>query len=257
MLVPTDKDRGLQSLSGIMATPEQARDIQQFHEIGNKHFESYVRYHILREPSAKVPQRKNRLLTFSTSKKSRRKIKAVDRERKVVNRCVRRQIAWQMKTGEVQQCQGEQYLELPRAICNPHGNPHKGQNSFTTKWLEKRYKGLTVTQLPDGWVPNVVLEGMFLINTVPLGTHSKMQEYATFLLRCFVLPHLVSGTQEVHIVFDSPRPHSQSPKAFEQKRRDVTKHFHQTINTHTSLTAWLFQPSGVKICLAGLVNVNW
>ena len=66
-LVLTDKDRGLQSLSGIMATPEQARDLQQFHEIGNQHFKSYVRYHILREPSAKVPQRKNRLLTFSTS----------------------------------------------------------------------------------------------------------------------------------------------------------------------------------------------
>ena len=34
VLVPTDKDRELQSL----ATPEQARDLQQFHEIGNQHF---------------------------------------------------------------------------------------------------------------------------------------------------------------------------------------------------------------------------
>lgn len=77
-----------------------------------------------------------------------------------------------------------------------------------------------------------MLEGMFLINTVPLGTCSKMQEYATFLLRRFVLPHLVSGTQELHIVFDNLRPHSQSPKAFEHKRRDVTNALPSDHKTH-------------------------
>ena len=140
-----------------------------------------------------------------------------------MNRCVRRKIAWQIRTGEVQDCKGEQYLELPRAICDPHGNPHKGQKSYTTKWLERRYKDITISKLVAGWVANaVVLEGMFLINTTPLGTHTSMLDYATFLLRRFVMPHLASGTQEVHIVFDNPGRQPHSPKAFERKRRDAT-----------------------------------
>jgi len=64
-------------------------------------------------------------------------VKAIERERKVVNRCVRRKIAWQIRTGEIHDCKGEQYLELPRAICNQHGNPHSGQKSYMTKWLER------------------------------------------------------------------------------------------------------------------------
>ena len=56
---------------------------------------------------------------------------------------------------------GQQYLELPRAICDPNGNPHKGQKSYTTKWLEKRYTGVVCRSLPEAWVAEVVvLEGI-------------------------------------------------------------------------------------------------
>ena len=55
---------------------------------------------------------------------------------------------------------GQQYSEFPLAISDPHGNLHKGQKSYTTKWPEGRYKDLISNQLPRGWMPDVVLEGM-------------------------------------------------------------------------------------------------
>ena len=48
----------------------------------------------------------------------------------------------------VEQHRGEQYLELPCAICTPSGAPHKGQKSFTTKFLEKRYSNVVVSMFP-------------------------------------------------------------------------------------------------------------
>ena len=74
---------------------------------------------------------------------------------------------------------GQQYIELPRAIS---GNLHKGQKSYTTTWLESCYNDLICNQLPGGWVPDVVLEGMFMINTSPLTTHNTMKDYSQFLL---------------------------------------------------------------------------
>jgi len=57
----------------------------------------------------------------------------------------------------------------------------KGQKSYMTKWLERWYKNVTISKLAAGWVPNaVVLEGIFLINTTPLDTHTTMQDNATF-----------------------------------------------------------------------------
>ena len=125
-------------------------------------------------------------------------------------------------TESVVKHKGEQYLELPRAICSPCGVPHKGQKSYATKFLEKRYSSLIVSMFPGGWVPDsVVLEGMFLINTVPLVTHCLMKDYAKFLVRRFAVPHLAKGVEEVHIVFDRPAGNLRTPKAFEQSRRDA------------------------------------
>lgn len=109
------------SLSGKQATPEQVKDLLNFWEIGREYFEEYVRYYILQQPSAQVPQRFNKLLTFSASKRSVRKVKLIDRERRLMNRCMRRKLARNAKLGVVTQPSGEQYIELLRAICNPHG----------------------------------------------------------------------------------------------------------------------------------------
>ena len=76
------------------------------------------------------------------------------------------------------------------------------------------------TTLPESWIADVVvLEGMFMLNTTPLSTHSIIKE-ALFLLRRFVINFFSSGTNQVHIVFDNPGRLPNTPKAFERKRRD-------------------------------------
>ena len=137
-----------------------------------------------------------------------------------MNRCMRRKLAWNAKLGVVTHPSGEQYIELPWAICNPHGIPNKGQKSYATKWLENCYKDLVVNQFPMAWIPDsVVLKGMFMITVSPLGSHHTMKEYTQFLLRRYALPHFVKGVKEVHIIFDNPGKQILSPKSFERRRR--------------------------------------
>ena len=213
------ENRALIGMDGTVATPEQHRDLMSFRDIGQQYSEAYVKYYIFRES---VPLRKRRLQVFGTEKRSKKQVKQKEREQKLVSHCLRRQLAWSAQTGSVLKHQGEQYLELPRAICTPHGVPHKGQKSYATKYLEKRYCNLIVSMFPGGWVPDsVVLQGMFLINTAPLVTHSLMKDYVLFMVRRFVVPHFAKGVKEVHIVFDRPAGNLRTPKAFEQSRRDT------------------------------------
>ena len=80
---------------------------------------------------------------------------------------------------------------------------------------------MILSRFPGLWVPDtVVLEGMFLINTAPLVTHATMRDYAVFLVKRFIVPHLAKGVKEVHIVYDMPACNL-TPKAFEQGRRDT------------------------------------
>ena len=114
-----------------------------------------------------------------------------------------------------------QYLEMPRAICCPNGLPHKGQKSYATHFLGKRYKNCVVHALPSGWIADsIILEGMFIINTSPLVSHRTMRDYSNFLINRFVLYYFYKGINEVHIVFDSPGHGMHTPKEFEQNRRD-------------------------------------
>lgn len=57
----------------------------------------------------------------------KKKIKLLEKEKKLVNKCVRRSLVWNAKVNPSDQQRGGQYLELPRAISDPHGNPNKGQ----------------------------------------------------------------------------------------------------------------------------------
>ena len=168
VLEVVSENRGLRSIGGVQATPEQHKDLLAFRDVGQEYHNAYVTYYILKDRSVSAPLRLRCLHTFSTRKKAQKKIKQKEREQKLVSRCLRRQLAWSAQTQTVQH-KGEQYLELPRAICTHDACPHKGQKSYATKFLERRYSSLVVSMLPEGWVPDsVILEGMFLINTVPL-----------------------------------------------------------------------------------------
>ena len=127
------------------------------------------------------------------------------------------------KTGEqlpaFQQC-----IELPRAIANSDGQPTKGAKSNTTKVYEKRYEHASPpvfhASFPTDWRPDaVIMEGMFLINITPWSAHRSMANYADFLIKQHILIHY---RKEVHLLFDDPDCQVQSPKYFEQLRRDQT-----------------------------------
>ena len=217
-----DQVRPLISMSGQVATQEQV-DLLGFWEVGHERFVNSIKFFILKEPSASVRRRKVKLLTFSISAITKRKMKQRDKEKKLIGKCLCKAFVWNANFGSSFQHVGQQYIELPRAISDPNSNLQKGQKSYTTKWLENRYKNLVCIQLPGGWVPDVVvLEGMFMINTSPFTTHSTMKDYSQFLLRWFVLHHLTNGCSEVHIVFNNPGRQPNSPKSFERKRRDDT-----------------------------------
>ena len=111
------------------------------------------------------------------------------------------------------------------AISDNVGNPLKGQKSYTSRSLESRYKmanpQVFITNLP--WRPECsMLEGMFLINTTPLGSHKTLSDYAKFCMTRFILLQFKRGCVEVHVIFDNPGRLKNTPKYFEHLRRDAS-----------------------------------
>ena len=90
----------------------------------------------------------------------------------------------------------------------------------------------------------LLMEGMFMINTSPLGSHSTFGDYARFLTQRYIAPHFSRGCTEVHLLFDNPGQLKDTPKFFEHKRRDesatiATGHTCDDINESTRLpTKW-------------------
>ena len=81
---------------------------------------------------------------------------------------------------------------VPRALIDANGLPYKGTKSTSTAYLQRRYThpSIIIQELPSGWIPDdVILEGMFLIQTSPMSTMNCMQDYVKLLLSRFVRPH--------------------------------------------------------------------
>ena len=125
----------------------------------------------------------------------------------------------------------KQLLQYPLSLSDTEGNPLTGQKSYFTKCLETRYQKavppIITPCLPNGWKPQCsLLEGMFIINTSPLYQHKTLGDYSSFLLKRFILPQFHKGSQEVHVIFDKPGHLQNTPKYFEQKRRDASSTLH-------------------------------
>lgn len=56
-----------------------------------------------------------------------------------------------------------------------------------------------------------------------------MADYGNFLIKKFVLPHFRKGSKELHLLFDNTTGQQDSPKLFEQERRDTTMTDHQCV----------------------------
>ena len=138
---------------------------------------------------------------------------------------MKKKMKYSQRTGKPVEQPGEQLIELPLALCDNSGNPLKGQKSYATHFLDSRYReaATPVFPLTPPWKPQCcIIEGMFIINTTPLGSHKVMSDYAKFIYTRFVTSQFKKGCTEVHIIFDNPGRLVNTPKYFEHQRRDKT-----------------------------------
>ena len=180
-------------------------------------------------------------MTFSERKATKTQVNQLEK----VTKCLHRRLKWHQQTGQPLQNLAEQYIPYPLAISDNKGTPLKGQKSNATKYLENRYNSseipVILNNIPSGWTPQcAIIEGMFIINTSPLGTHKTYGEYALFLFRRFVLLYFNRGCREVHVIFDNPE-RLELPKTFERDRRD--KIASVTVHTCDSIEATIPIPA--------------
>ena len=128
-------------LDNIQATPEQSRDLLTFRQIGQSSFEEYISSKLLKQPSTQAPVRKKKLCTFSASKAEKKRVKQVEKEQKLSQRLLKRQLSWIAKHGgdinDPEMFYGP-ISPLPRALVDANGLPYKGSKSNTTAYLQKR-----------------------------------------------------------------------------------------------------------------------
>ena len=171
----------INTFTGKKATTEQTHDMLNFRTLGQQYYENFVKYRILWTPStSEAPQCKHHLLTMAAPKLSKQRITQKDKEHKLVTRCLRRRLAWCKRTGVPYNAAQEQYSVFPRALSDSCGKPNTGTKSYWTQKLKSRYTNILTEQLPQQWVPEVViLEGMFPINTSPLKRMKTVNDYTS------------------------------------------------------------------------------
>ena len=222
------------------ATTEQRHDLLSFREIGEREFLLRIASILLKQPSVKTPNRKRHLLTFSEKKVNTRRISQLERDKRLIMTAMRKKIQHSVRTRRPIERPNEQLTEYPLAISKD-GKPLKGSKSYTTNSLEARYKATQVFLEQLSWQPNCcIMEGMFLINTTPLGSHKTLADYAKFLTRRFIITQFNQGCNEVHVLFDNPGRLKNTPKFFEHVRRDATakvsiNHCCDELNSNTKL----------------------
>ena len=236
-ILPTDNssDVNLKNpFTGKIASLAQQEDLLSFTSIGQSDFNVFVQHVYLGESSVQPKVRQHRLKTFTTTKVTKRLLNNLQREKNLVAKCLKSRLIWAQIHGGIDESPEQQYLELPRAIATEDGIPHKGQKSHTSTFYGKRY-GEKVIQpaFPMGWHPDiVVIEGMFMINSVPLRIHTTMSEYTRHLLLRYAVCYLKTGVKEVHVIFDDAGRLPNNPKIIEQSRRDASTN----IDNHEHIT---------------------
>lgn len=217
--------------TSVVATPEQQNDLLTFRKTGQMEYENYISYRILHTPSTNAPCRRKRLQTFSTAKSTQKKIKQIDKDHKLFQTCMKKQLVLYNRGEQLPPACSLHYIPRPSALCDSDGSPNKGNKSKTTDFFETRYKkcNVIVSTFPGSWTPEtVILEGMFLIQTTPPPSVITFRHYTNMLLKRFVCPHLNAGVKEVHILYDDPNYSQISPKLIERQKRD------QSMNIDTS-----------------------
>ena len=115
------ENRGLWNyFTQTQASPEQSHDLLAFRKIGQTHLNGFINSSILHTHSAQAPNQTHRLKTFSTSTKEKERHKQIEREEKLIQMCMKKQIAMAeenpLKRGTI-----NTYSRLPRAIVDQDG----------------------------------------------------------------------------------------------------------------------------------------
>ena len=252
-LICSDLQTGRELLNiftGQLATNEQACDMLSFYQIGEQAFHNFVKYNILEVPSTpRAPMRQHKLLTMNTSKNRKVRSTPKEREQRQVITCLKRHLAWARHNKQPHTAAEEQFCELPRALSDEDGHPHKGSKSTWTDKLASRYQ-TTVPPVFTSFLPVtpevVIIDAMFIINTRPLRRTNTFSDYVLFLFNQFVIQHFRKGALEVHLIFDKPDRQLFNPKQFEHKRRySKTNKDHQ----HWPFTTSMNVPNNWQECL--------
>ena len=218
------KDRGLVNpFTGEIATAQQQTDLLAFRTIGTESLDIYYSSRLMMKPSTSTaPRRSGKPHTFAKRKVTKRMVKQIERDHKIVTQCLKSRLAYSQRTNTTAQGQGEQYNEVPLAIATPSHAPRSGTKSYVTQLYRKRWPQcfITGTLFPDREVPDlVVIDGMFVINTAPLMRHT-FADYASFLARRYGGTYFSKGVRCVDVVFDHPNHSGFSLKQAERDRRD-------------------------------------
>ena len=100
-----------------------------------------------------------------------------------------------------------------------------------------------------------------MMNTNPFGIHKNFSDYAKFLIQRHIMPQFYKGSSEIHVLFDIPGRLPNTPKYFEQKRRDEQaavseQHYYDDINGSTRIPTrkWHNGLLNCRDCERKLVN---
>ena len=237
-LLPSDRPETetlRNSFTGEIATPEQRQDLLNARKIGQNDFIKHVQINVLQVSSAKrTKHKKHNLHTFAKQKVTKRKLTEAEQQKKVVSLCLRKRLMAQCQQPTLFS-KTDQYLELPRAIADANGLPHKSDKKNARDYFHNRYD-ILLPQLPINWFPDaIILKGKFMIQSIPF-PGCTMEQYTAFLLDKYTKFYINLGVPEIHIVFDHANRQEDHPKQIERQRRNATCHHNHTM-FHDSLKA--------------------
>ncbi len=128
--------RGWNIFERKRALPEQEHDLLRYRSIGQQAFEQFVKYRLLNELSTEAPIRKKTLHTFTTTTLQMKIIKQTEKEKKIAQRFLKRQLAWAVENHitPTNSMLGP-ISSYPKALMGKDGLPYKSSKSSTTPYL--------------------------------------------------------------------------------------------------------------------------
>ncbi|CAG2187243.1 unnamed protein product [Mytilus edulis] len=226
-----------QIFTGEICAPNISSDMLNYRKYGEEDFKSFINCVVLK--NKKVPRKRRNLKTFSTIiTKNNQQQKKELQDNKTVIHCLRKQLAYS-KTLEKPVEELHQLNKLPRAICTADELPIKGEKSGVVNLFKSLYSSSYTDSLSftNSNTTGIILEGMFIINSRPLGYHVSFLQYASFLFDRWVLNFYARyNASEIHVLFDDPERNCPSPKDVERASRDLGHQHHIEISDSISIS---------------------